>query len=316
MSPWLRFALRTALTFCVGLVVLVIGSFLLIHAIGGDPVRNSMGLDASEAQIHALRVRLHLTDSLPLQFWRYVEGLAHLDLGESLVSQQAVTDTLKTRLPSSLELATIAIAFVALMSVVSGTVVGALTSFGARRRVHVAFTAVTGVMVAIPEFLLATLLVFLFAVTVHVFPVAGKSDWTSFVLPAAALAIAPSALLARIIRLETVKVLASDYVRTARSKHLPWRRFYFRHVLPNSLTSAITIGGIVFGSLIGGSVVVENVFSWPGIGTTLVKAILARDYPLVQGILLVFGLLVLVVNTLVDVSLALLDPRSALGELR
>jgi peptide/nickel transport system permease protein len=316
MSPWTRFALRTLTTFCVGIVFLVIGSFLLVHVIGGDPVRNSMGLDASEAQIQALRVKLHLTESLPVQFWRYVQGLAHLDLGESLVSEQPVTDTLRLRLPNSLELATIAIAFVAVGSVTIGTITGALTQFGARRRIHVAFTGLTGVMVAIPEFLLATLLVFLFAVTLPFFPVAGKSGASSFVLPAAALAIAPTALLARIIRIETVKVLASDYMRTARSKHLARNRFYLRHVLPNSLTSAITIGGLVFGSLIGGSVVVENVFGWPGIGTTLVQAIQARDYPLVQGTLLVFGLLVLLVNTLVDLVLAVIDPRSAVGDLR
>jgi peptide/nickel transport system permease protein len=145
-------------------------------------------------------------------------------------------------------------------------------------------------------------------------PVAGKTGPSSFVLPAAALAIAPTALLARIVRIETVKVLGSDYMRTARSKHLPRRIFYLRHVLPNTLTGAITIGGLVFGSLIGGSVVIENVFGWPGIGTTLVKAILARDYPIVQGTLLIFGMLVLLVNTLVDVVLALINPRSVVGD--
>jgi len=314
LNAWARFAVRTAATFCLGVLFLVVGSFLLIHAIGGDPVRNSMGLDASEAQIQALRVQLHLTDSLPLQFWNYVQDLAHLDLGESLVSQQPVTDTLRNRLPNSLKLATLAILFVVFVSVPLGTMAAALTSFGARRPVHVAFTGVTGVMAAIPEFLLATLLVYLFAVRLPVFPVAGKSDWTSFVLPAAALAIAPIALLARIIRIETVKVLGSDYMATARSKHLPRRTVYMRHVLPNSLTAGITIGGIIFASLIGGSIVVENVFGWPGIGTSLVDAILARDYPVVQGILLVFGLLVLVVNTIIDVILALIDPRSAIGD--
>jgi peptide/nickel transport system permease protein len=294
-------------------IFLVVGSFLLIHVIGGDPVRNALGLDASEAQMQALREQLHLNDSLPAQFGRYVQGLLHLDLGESFVSQQPVTDTLKARLWNSLALASVAIVIVGFASVVIGTITGALTQFGAKRPVQVGFVGITGVMVAIPEFLLATLLVFLFAVRFPLFPVAGKTGASSYVLPAAALAIAPTALLARIIRIETVKVLGSDYMRTARSKHLPRRTFYVRHVMPNSLTSGITIGGLIFSSLIGGSVVIENVFGWPGIGTTLVSAILARDYPLVQGILLVFGLLVLVVNTLVDIALALINPRSIAG---
>jgi peptide/nickel transport system permease protein len=134
------------------------------------------------------------------------------------------------------------------------------------------------------------------------------------VLPAAALAIPPAALLARVVRLETVRVLGSDYIRTARSKHLPWRFFYLRHVLRNSLTGAIALGNVIFISLIGGSVVIENVFGWPGVGTTLVAAIVARDYPVVQGILLVLGLLILVVNTLVDVVLGVLNPRSVIRD--
>lgn len=311
---WLRFALRTIVSFVGGLAVLVVGAFLLIHAIGGDPVRNALGLEASEAQIEELRESLNLDDPLTTQFARYVEGLLHLDLGDSFVTQQPVVTTLELRLTNSLQLAVIAMAFVALASVLVGTFVAALTQSGARRRTHFGFAGVTGVLIAIPEFLLATLLVYLFAVRWQVFPVAGKSGPASYVLPAAALAIAPTALLARIVRIETVKVLGSDYMRTARSKHLPRRRFYLRHVLPNSLTSAVAIGGLVFISLIGGAVVIENVFGWPGVGTTLVSSILARDYPMVQGILLVLGLLVLVVNTVVDVILALLNPRSLAGE--
>ena len=133
-------------------------------------------------------------------------------------------------------------------------------------------------------------------------------------LPAAALAIAPAALLSRIVRLETVRVLASDYIRTARSKHLPWRVFYLRHVLRNSITGAIALGNVILISLIGGSVVIENVFGWPGVGTTLVTAIIQRDYPVVQGTLLVLGLLILFVNTLVDIALALLNPRSVIRD--
>lgn len=311
---WLGFAARTATSFAGGLVILVVGSFLLVHAIGGDPVRNAAGLDVSEAQIQAMRQSLHLDDPLPTQFVRFAEGLLRLDLGESFVSQQPVIDTLRVRIGNSLRLAVVAMMFVALASVSIGTVVGGLTQSGSGRRTHLGFAGVTGVLIAIPEFLVATLLVYLFAVRWQVFPVAGKAGASSYVLPAAALAIAPTALLARIVRIETVKVLGSDYMRTARSKHLPLRRLYLRHVLPNSLTSAVAIGGLVFISMVGGVVVIENVFSWPGIGTTLVSSILARDYPMVQGIILLLGLLVLVVNTVVDVVLAILNPKTLAGK--
>ena len=314
MPWWVKFGLRTIVTFVVGVVVLVVGSFLLIHLIGGDPVRNSVGLSVSEAQIAAIRESLHLNDPLLTQFGEYVKRLSQLDLGESIVSQQPVSTTLRLRLPSTLELAFAAMLFVALSSVIVGTLLGTLTQAGRRPRVHGTFAAVTAGLTAIPEFLMATLLVFLFAVTWHVFPVFGKSDASSFVLPAAALAIAPAALLSRIVRLETVRVLASDYIRTARSKHLPWRVFYLRHVLRNSITGAIALGNVILISLIGGSVVIENVFGWPGVGTTLVTAIIQRDYPVVQGTLLVLGLLILFVNTLVDIALALLNPRSVIRD--
>lgn len=311
---WVKFALRTVVTFAIGVFVLVVGAFLLIHLIGGDPVRNSVGLTVSEAQITQIRESLHLNEPLLTQFAHYVQGLVQLNLGESIVSQQPVSTTLRLRLPNTLELAFAAMLVVAVSSITVGTILGTLTQAGQRPRVHVAFTSVTAVLTAIPEVLMATLLVFLFAVTWHVFPVFGKSDASSFVLPAAALAIPPAALLARVVRLETVRVLGSDYIRTARSKHLPWRFFYLRHVLRNSLTGAIALGNVIFISLIGGSVVIENVFGWPGVGTTLVAAIVARDYPVVQGILLVLGLLILVVNTLVDVVLGVLNPRSVIRD--
>src|SRR4051794_8955740 len=156
MPWWVKFALRTTVTFVVGVVVLVVGSFLLIHLIGGDPVRNSVGLSVSEAQIAAIRKSLHLNDPLLTQFGEYVKGLSRLELGESIVSQQPVSTTLRLRLPSTLELAFAAMLFVALSSIIVGTFLGTLTQAGRRPRVHGAFAAVTAGLTAIPEFLMAT----------------------------------------------------------------------------------------------------------------------------------------------------------------
>jgi peptide/nickel transport system permease protein len=157
-------------------------------------------------------------------------------------------------------------------------------------------------------------LVYVFGVTLGWAPVAGRSGPGSYVLPVAALAVGPAAALARIVRVETLAVLQADYIRTARAKRLPARLVYFRHALPNALTATVTIGGLLLSSLIAGTVLVENVFAWPGLGSTIVQSILAKDYPVVQGVVLVYGLGVLLVNLAVDVALALLDPRSTIRE--
>jgi peptide/nickel transport system permease protein len=142
--------------------------------------------------------------------------------------------------------------------------------------------------------------------------VAGSDERAAIVLPAVAISLRPIAVLARIVRVETLNVLAQDYIRTARSKRLPDRLLYLRHALPNVLTAALTIGGLLFTGLLGGAVIVENVFAWPGLGTAVVDAVLSRDYPVIQGVILMLGAAVVFVNTLVDVLLGLVDPRSVI----
>jgi peptide/nickel transport system permease protein len=153
-----------------------------------------------------------------------------------------------------------------------------------------------------------------FGVRLGWLPVAGKSGDDSFILPVLSLAIGPAAILSRILRVEMVRVLQADFVRTARAKRLSAPAIYLRHALPNALTAVLTLGGLLLGSLVAGTVLVENVFAWPGLGSEIVQSILAKDYPAVQGIVLVYGIGVLAVNLAVDVTLALLDPRSAIGE--
>jgi peptide/nickel transport system permease protein len=187
--------------------------------------------------------------------------------------------------------------------------VGAWTSTGRRHVSEFAFAFGTGTVTAVPDYLMGALLVVVFALTLDVLPATGMESWDSFVLPAVALAIGPACAMARIVRLETVKVLGREYMTTARSKHLPPRIFYARHAVPNILTGALTIAGLAFSGLLGGTVVIETVFNWPGIGTTVIGAIIGKDYAVVQACVLVLGLMVLVVNTLVDVALVLLNPQ-------
>ncbi|MGH2402841.1 MAG: ABC transporter permease, partial [bacterium] len=208
------------------------------------------------------------------------------------------------------QLASVALLLVMALSVPLGMVVGALTREGRNRHAELAFTTLTSVGGALPEFLASTFLAFIFAVWLRWLPVAGADVPAAIILPALAISIRPIAILSRIVRVETLNVLAQDYIRTARSKRLPARLLYLRHTLPNVLTAALTIGGLLFTGLLGGAVIVENVFAWPGLGTAVVSAVLARDYPVIQGVILMLGIAVVAVNTLVDVLLGIVDPRS------
>jgi peptide/nickel transport system permease protein len=166
----------------------------------------------------------------------------------------------------------------------------------------------------VPDYVLATLLSVLFVVGIQLFPAAGDEGLSSYVLPVTALVVGPAASLARIVRVEALKVLDAEYVRAAKSRRLPVRLRYWRHVLPNMLTASLTFGTLILSGLVAGTVLVENVFGWPGVGTVISQAVIQKDYPTVQGVLLVLGAAVLLLNMIVDVLLGVLDPRSRVGE--
>ena len=298
----------------VSLWALVTASFLMIHFVPGDPVRAALGLTAPAELVAARRESLGLNDPLLTQYVHYIVGLFHGDLGESIQTEIPVWDTIAQRLPATASLAVLAFVAAVLISIPLGVVVAVATRRGRRRRTELAFAGSSVVLGSIPDFLLGVALVAVFAVNLGWFPVAGRAGAESYVLPVLALTIGPAALLARIVRIEMLAVLETDYVRTARAKRLPARRIHLRHALPNAVTATLTIGGMLLATMIASTVLVENVFAWPGLGSTIVQSIVLRDYPLVQGTVLVYGVCVLVVNTSVDVALAVLDPRSTIGE--
>ena len=299
----------------MSLWVLVTVSFLMIHLVPGDPVRAALGMTAPTELVEAKRQALGLDDPLLTQYVHYLGNLFHGDLGESITTQLPVSETISQRLPATASLAVLAFAIAIAVAVPLGVTVAVATRRGRRRRTELAFAGGSIVLGAIPDFLVGVALVAVFAVGLGWFPVAGRTDASSYVLPVLALAIGPAAVLARIVRVEMLSVLETDYVRTARAKRLPARRIHLRHALPNAVTATLTLGGMLLASMIAGTVLVENVFSWPGLGSTIVQSIVTKDYPVVQGTVLVYGLGVLVINTLVDVALAVLDPRSTIGEL-
>ncbi|WP_037236653.1 ABC transporter permease [Rhodococcus wratislaviensis] len=311
---WSRFAVRRLRSVLVGIVILIVGSFLMVRLIPGDPAIRIAGINATPEYLDALREQMGLNDPLPKQFADYALGALTLNLGASFRTGQPVSTILLDRFPLTLELAAAAIVIVLVVGVAVGIVAAILTKGDGPRRVERLFLFTTGAFAATPEFLLGMFLVFFFAVRAQWFPVAGAEGLQSLVLPALAVALPAAAMLSRIVRVQTAEVLRTDYIRTARSKRLPAWLLYARHAVPNVLTATLTIGSLMFISLLGGSVVVENIFAWPGLGTAIVEAIVARDYPVIQGAVLSLGVIVLVVNTGVDVILGLTDPRASIRQ--
>jgi peptide/nickel transport system permease protein len=309
-NPWTSFLARRLLGFIGIVVALVFATFLMVQLVPGDPVVNSLGPDTPLARVVEIRHQYGLDRPLLEQFTTYVGRLLHGDLGRNFLSQQPVTDLIKQRLGTSAQLAGTALLFVLLVGVAIGMLAAALTNEGRHRRLEVVFTGTTSVLGAVPEYLMATILAFLFAVELRLLPVAGSGSLSTLVLPALAVSVHGTATLSRIVRVETLNVLAQDYIRTARSDRLPWWTVYMRHALPNVLTAALALAGLIFASVLGGAIVVENVFARAGLGTSIVNAVIAKDYPTVQGITLVFGIAIVTINTLIDIAIALLDPRS------
>ena len=312
--PWVRFAARRLLRLLVSLWVLVTASFAMIHLIPGDPVRGALGPTAPADLVAARRTSLGLDDPLLVQYGHYLRGLATGDLGTSLGSQLPVADIVGQRLPATLTLALLGFLLAAVIAIPLGTLAGVLTRRGHGRRTELTFTTTSIVVATVPDFLLGVALVYVFGVNLGWLPVAGNATPSAYVLPVVSLAVGPAAILARIVRVELVEVLDADYIRTARAKRLAGWKVYLGHALPNAMTSALTLGGLLLGSMVAGTVLVENVFAWPGLGSTIASSILTKDYPLVQAIVLIYGVGVLLVNTAVDVLLALLDPRSMIRE--
>lgn len=306
-NPWVR----RVITLLVSLVTVLTLTFLMIQLIPGDPVRLALGPDAPASLVEEKRAQLGLDLPLITQYFRYWGGVFTGDLGTSIITSQPVSLIVSSRIGNTAMLVIASLTTTMLLSVVLGVIVGILTRKGRRATARFSFNFLTGLAAAVPEFLLAVLLVFFFSVTFQIFPVAGISGLSSFVLPVTALTIGSTATMARIVRSSTDTVLGNDYVLVARSKRLPQARVYLRHALPNLLTAALTLGGLQLGAIVAGTIVVENVFAIPGLGTALVNALITRDFPVAQIIMLIFASAVLVLNLSIDVILAFLDPRSA-----
>lgn len=283
--------------------------FLMVHIVPGDPVEQMLGEGAAPGQVMQLRHELNLDQPLLVQYGHYLKQLARADLGESFKFQAPVRRIIFERYPATLQLAFLALLICAATAIPAGV-------WAAYRRGQVADRAVgvfTLLGLALPNFALGPVLILLFSIEMGLLPVSGRGGPLYYILPAATLGAALAAILTRMVRGAVLEELGSDYVRTARAKGLPMRTVLVRHAFRNALIPIITILGLQFGTLLAGTIVTETIFSWPGIGRLTVQAISARDYPLLQGCILVIAVSYVLVNLLTDVLYAVIDPRVRLS---
>jgi ABC-type dipeptide/oligopeptide/nickel transport system permease component len=303
------YVVRRLLLFVPTIWVAITLVFVIFRLVPGDPARLIAGESASEQTVETIRRELGLDKSLPVQYLRYLERLAHGDLGRSKVFQQGAFDQVRERLPATVYLAGAAMVIAVVVGVTAGAVAAVRPSSWLD---HLSMlTAVGGV--SLPGFWLGLMLIILFSVRLDLFPVAGFTKPTSIVLPAVTLAAHQMAVLARMTRSSMLGILAQDYVRTARAKGLRERVVVVRHALRNALIPTLTIAGLQLGYLLGGSLVVETVFAWPGLGRLMIDSIQLRDYTMIQAIVLIYAVLMLAVNLLVDLLYAVVDPRVRYG---
>ena len=279
--------------------------FMLVHIVPGDPVQQMLGEDARPEDLNNLRHVLGLDQPLYTQYARYMTGLVRGDWGKSFHFQSSVLTLVLHRYPATLELALTAMIVCAAIAIPAG--VAAARNRG-RARDH-AIGVLTLLGLSVPNFALGPVLILLFSITFGWLPVSGRGGISHLILPAATLGAALAAILTRMVRCSMIEELGSDYVRTARAKGLSERAVLYRHAFPNALVPIITILGLQFGTLLAGTIVTESIFSWPGIGRLTVQAIQSRDYPLLQGCILIIALSYVVVNLLTDVMYSLIDPR-------
>lgn len=300
-----------------GLVLLVLTLiFAALHLVPGDPalilLSQGDGASASPEAVAQLREQLGLDQSILQQYWDFLSGVLTGDLGQSFRTGQEVSEAVASRLPRTLELVGVA----TLISVAVGVPWGAAA---ARRggRLDSVTSVLTSIGIALPVFVFGAVLILLFSLRFSLLPAGGYAAFTQdpvrhlelLVLPAVALAVGFTSTIARMTRSAVLEMLHQDWVRTARSRGLSRRRVFRRHVLRNSLTPVVTVVGVGVGTLLGSTVLVERVFNYPGLSSLLVESVTARDYPVVQGIVITIAVLFIAINIVVDIVYGVLDPR-------
>jgi peptide/nickel transport system permease protein len=291
-----------AIPVILGVATLV---FSLIHLVPGDPVQAMLGEGASPNDIAELRSKLGLDRPLVVQYGAFLRGAATGDLGTSLRTNQPVAAAIAERLPATLELAMAAM----MLAIFFGIPLGVIAATRAGTRIDHAATTLALVGISIPNFWLGPLLAIVFSVALGWFPVSGRGTPAHLVLPAVTLAAPLAAVLARMMRASLLEELRELYVLAARARGVSRFRAVMKHAFRNSLIPIVTVLGLQFGAVLTGAVITETIFAWPGVGRLLIQSISFRDYPLVQGCILLIAITYMSMNLLTDVMYGFLDPR-------
>lgn len=296
----------------VHLVVVVVGvvtvTFFVLR-LTGDPAALFASEIATAEEVEGIREALGFNDPLHEQYWRYVSGALQGDFGRSIRFGIPASQVVLDRVPATIQLSLAALAITVVLGVSAG-VIAAVKRGSVWDNLTIALTLLGQ---STPTFFLGILLIFIFAVTLRILPTSGRGGWEHLILPAITLGTWETARLARLVRSSMLGVLSADYIRTARSKGLPERSVVMRHAVSNGLLSAATVIGLSFSTLLGGAVITETIFSWPGIGALLVEAVRARDYAVLQTTVLAIAVMVALTTLLTDLVYVYLDPRIRLN---
>jgi peptide/nickel transport system permease protein len=279
-------------------------SFFFIH-LSGDPVMLMLPGDASDHEIEELREQLGFNDPLHVQYARFALNAVQGDFGESLYYHVPVMELIVERLPASLELAFSAMIFALVLAIPLGIL--SAVKRGSMLDMGSMFGALIGI--SMPHFWLGIMMMLLFSIHLGWLPTSGRGSFAHLIMPSISLGLSLMAMFARLTRSVMLEILSLDYIRTARAKGLKEQVIIYKHALKNALIPLVTVAGMQFGFLIGGTVIIETVFAWPGLGRLVIQAIFGRDYPLVQGIVFVFSIIFVGINLLVDILYVYLDPQ-------
>jgi peptide/nickel transport system permease protein/oligopeptide transport system permease protein len=283
--------------------------FFMVRVLPGDPARVLAGLEADQTEVNRIRLQLGLDKPVPVQYARFLANAVRGNLGRSAVTQAPVVSEIAGRLGPTTLLAATATVLAGTLGVASGIVVSTRQYTAADYAVTV--LALAGV--SIPVYWLGLMLMLVFAVFLHLLPAGGDTTPQSLILPSITLAAFSLAIIERMTRSSMLESMRQDYVRTARAKGLADPIVVYRHALRNALIPVVTVLGLQFGALIGGAILTETTFAWPGIGRLLVDAIARRDYPIIQGVVLLFAVTFVLVNLIVDLLYGYIDPRIRFG---
>ncbi|GAB1355673.1 MAG TPA: ABC transporter permease [Candidatus Rifleibacterium sp.] len=304
----LEFTLRRIVATIPVLLGILIVAFTVLYLIPGDPAQTVAGPRADAETLARIRSEMGLDQPLLTRFWSYLSKVAGGDLGDSVVTGKPVLESLTEKLPYTLKLASLAM----LVSIFAGVIMGIVSAITQGRWLDRLCTVFSVAGISIPVFLSGLVFLYVFAVKLRWFPTSGFRAGDSllvFVLPAFTLGIRSAAFLARIVRSSMIEVLNQDFIRTARAKGLSRTRILFRHGLVNALVPVVTVIGLDLSSYLNGSVIVETIFDLPGIGRFAMDAILQRDYPIIQGVVLLGAFVFIMVNLCIDLFYAWINPK-------